>query len=136
MLRQIFLLGIAIGSFGCGQSGSGNDAGPDGEGLDVITSGCFNGSSQSYPFDASACEPQLQSSYSCNGSICSWSVIIPCTAPSDAGADADADADAGVLDCNAICKSIQPPGPHPSPGFCQPFTDDAGTTISCGGCGI
>ena len=132
MLHQKIFLLLVIGSLGCGQTTSNGDAGPDGESLDVITSGCFNGHSDSVAYDASACVPQLESTFSCNGSICSWNVIIPC-ADNDAG-DAG---DAGV-DCNTICKDVQPSAPHFVSGFCQkPITNDAGVTgITCGGCGV
>jgi hypothetical protein len=144
LLRKIFLVGVAIGSFGCGQTSSGDDGGTDAKGsdgqssdvqaFDQITTGCVNGSQQSYPYDASACTPQLETSYSCSGSICSWTAIVPCTTPSDAGADADA-GDGGI-DCMTICNAVKPQGQQP-PGFCQPgATNDAGTTIICGGCGV
>jgi hypothetical protein len=143
MRRALFL--VAIASLGCGQTASGDDGGADAkggsdgqssdvQGLDQISTGCVNGSQQSYPYDASACEPQLDTSYSCSGSICSWSLIIPCAAQSDAGADGGD----GGLDCQTLCNAVQPSGPHSPPsGFCQNgSTNDAGTTIICGGCGI
>lgn len=129
MRFHFFLSCVALASLGCGQTTSGNDAGPDGESLDVITSGCTNGTVQSYPVDASACSPQLESTYTCGGSICNWNVIIPCDA--DAGGD-----DAGV-NCLTVCAAVQPTGPHSPPGFCQPpVTTDAGTRVNCGGCGV
>ena len=135
-MRRALVL-VALASFGCGQTTSGDDGGNDGQSSDVqafdqITTGCVNGSQQSYPYDASACVPQLETSYSCSGSICSWSAIIPCATASDAGTDAG---DGGV-DCMAICNAVKPQNVQP-PGFCQPGgTNDAGTTIICGGCGV
>jgi len=132
MLRRIFLL-VAIGSFGCGQTTSGNDAGPDGQVPDVDVGGCFNGHSNDVPYDASACVPQLKSTFSCNGSICSWNVILPCTPASDAG---DAGDDAG-FDCQKACNDAKPSGVQGVSGFCQPgYTNDAGTVFTCGGCGV
>ena len=147
MRRARVVVMAAFASFGCGGQTSDGDGGADAkskdapsdvlQSFDVITSGCVNGSSQSYPVDASACTAQLSSSFSCSGSICSWSVVVPCSAPSDAGADADAGASDGGVDCDAICNDVQPSGPHSAPtGFCQSTTNDAGTTISCGGCGV
>jgi hypothetical protein len=133
--RRFLLVAVALASFGCGQTTTGDDGGADAandvQAFDQITTGCVNGSSQNYPYDASACAPQLESAYSCSGSICSWTVITPCT--SDAGGDGG---DAGV-DCQTICNAVQPMGPHSSPGFCQPESSgEAGTSIICGGCGI
>jgi hypothetical protein len=141
MRLRFFLCCAALAAFGCGQTTSGDDGGPDAkgndgqisdvQGLDQITTGCVNGSSQNYSYDAGACTPQLESSYSCSGSICSWNVIIPCT--SDAGTDGGD----GGIDCQSICNAVQPTDPHSTPGFCQPGSkNDAGMSIICGGCGI
>lgn len=138
MTVRFFLLCMAFGSFGCGQTTSGNDAGADGESLDVmtldvITSGCSNGHSDDVAYDASACVSQLKSTFSCNGSICSWNVIIPC-ASADAG-DAGDGGDAG-FDCQKACNDAKPTG-KPDVNFCEPGgASDAGTVFSCGGCGV
>jgi hypothetical protein len=140
-MRKLLIV-AAIASFGCGQTTSGNDGGPDGsendgqtfdvQWPDQITSGCSNGTSNGYVVDASACVPQLSTSFACNGSVCTWTILIPCA--SDAGADGG---DGGGVDCQTICNDVQPPEPHSPPnGFCQPFTSDAGMKISCGGCGV
>ena len=133
-MRRLFVL-AAIASLGCGQTTSGNDAGQDGQSFDVITSGCSNGHSDSVAYDASACVPQLESTFSCNGSVCSWNVIVPCApATGDAG-DAGDGGDAG-FDCQKACNDAKPAG-KPDVNFCQPgSTTDAGTVFSCGGCGV
>ena len=131
MRRLLFV--VALAAVGCGQTTSGDDGGPDVQTFDQISTGCTNGTVQDYSYDASVCEPQLESTYSCGGSSCNWWVIIPCTAPSDAG-DAGDDAAVG---CLSICAAVQPPGPHSPPGFCQPAVKtDAGISYTCGGCGV
>ena len=138
-MTKILVL-AALASFGCGQTTSGNDAGPDGQVPDgqvpdVDIGGCFNGHSNDVPYDASACVPQLKSTFSCNGSVCSWNVIVPCTPASDAGDAGDAGDDAG-FDCQKACNDAKPAGQQ-DVGFCQPgSTSDAGTVFSCGGCGV
>jgi len=83
----------------------------------------------SYPVKATLCEPQLASTTSCTGQVCSWTAEIPCEG--DAGGF-----DAG--DCMAACTMVAPQGAGPA-GFCQVFpATDGGTSlmITCGGCGV
>jgi len=133
MMRTLALSTLAACALACGGTTDGSDAGPDGSSdgtvADDPTTGCGQFTSQEFPVDASACVPQLTSTTSCQGAVCSWRVEVPCFG--DAGPD---DASPFVA-CQKWCTDVAPPN-APNGSFCQPSTTDAGTFAICGGCGI
>lgn len=132
-MRWIFVTLSAL-SLACGGTTAPSDGGSDAAASDgptgdeAISTGCGQFSGQSFAVDASACVPQLSATTSCEGTVCSYTVEVPCF--DDAGAP-----DAAFAACQAWCTAAAPPNVPPT-SFCQPFTTDAGTFASCGGCGI
>lgn len=96
--------------------------------------GCGTILTQTYPVDAAACEPQVESTQSCNGGVCSLTVVIPCEPDGGIG---DAGAETGSDPwCAAVCGPVVPQGAPPS-DFCSPQRVDGGAlVVDCGGCGI
>ena len=135
--RPLALSALAAWALACGGTTEGSDAGPDGSSdgssdtamNDDLTTGCGQFSSQDFPVDASACVAQLASTTSCQGAVCSWKVEVPCF--DDAGVE-DA---SPFVECQKWCSDVAPPNVPPG-SFCQPYTTDAGTFATCGGCGI
>lgn len=124
---------MALVLLACGGTTSGGDAGPDGNVPDNdvpdMTVGCGSFVTTNYDVDASVCAPQLRQATSCQGSVCSFNVEVPCFG--DAGAP-----DGGSLECVGWCNDAAPPG-APQVNFCQTVAADGGGLIAyCGGCGI
>ena len=116
-------------SGGSGSSGASSSGASSGAGF-----GCGMFTTTRSNVDPTLCQPQLQSATSCDGSVCSFDVAVPCLG--DAGSLSGADA--GTEQCTAWCNAAAPPGATPSFGFCQVQSVDGGTAIvaHCGGCGV
>jgi hypothetical protein len=82
--------------------------------------------------DATSCKAQLLAATSCDQSVCSYQVEIPCYG--DAGIPAS---DAGQGECTPLCAAAAPPGATDI-NFCQfsAFDGGLGGIASCGACGI
>lgn len=107
----------------------------------VVTTGCGSMMTTSSKVDDSVCKPQLASTTTCGGSVCTFSVELPC--PVDDGGmmedDAgDADASAAEPPCVAFCNALRPAGFAQGGTFCQAIQQDGSPKVvyQCGGCGV
>ncbi len=126
--------GTSSGTSGTSSGTSGGTSGTSG----TVVSGCGSPSTTTQKIDATKCEAQLASTTTCGGSVCSWTVVVPCFVDADGGDGGDASVDAGTASerCQRFCDPYAPPGRGPTT-FCYESTGDAGAvTISCGGCGV
>jgi len=128
------MIATACGGQATGPGGGDGSSGGSGSSSGGVGSGCEYGMTTTSTVDPTLCQAQLQSTSSCNGSVCSWDVEVPCTG--DAGA-ADAGSN-GAPACEAWCAAAAPPGVMSQVPFCQTVTIDGGTAVvaRCGGCGI
>ena len=132
MIRACF---FALASFAlaCGGTTNPDDGGAGDAAPDVpIAPGCGTFVTQTFAVDASACVAQLAQTTSCQGEVCNWTVEVPCF---DAAGAPDASAP-DASDCTSWCKALAPANTTQTGDFCQPYTTDAGTFATCGGCGI
>jgi hypothetical protein len=89
--------------------------------------------------DLTRCMPQVAYSSSCNGALCTYTLIVPCggDALGREGGARDAGVDAAA-ECASWCQQAAPAGfVGPSTAVCSPVFVDGGpvTMVSCGGCG-